>query len=179
MRKYRKRILFAAVAVVFFPALLFLLLWWDSRPKMSPDVTVSSVNIVSRGQSNQVTCVLSNRSNFPVTYFAFIETNHPLYSWVVAGPGVAASSAPRGLIAARDNLDVVIPFDPSTNTWRVTASVTEARDSLLERPRRWLEWHAAGRDGLWRLSRIAFVNKAHGSANSQEMVGESPALQTR
>jgi hypothetical protein len=179
IRKHRKRILFAAAAVVFFPTLLFLLLWWDSRPKKSPDVTVDFVKVVSRGQSNWVTAVLSNRSNFPVACFAFAETNHPVYSWVVAGPTDVALSAPRGLIAAQSNLEVAIPFDPPTNRWRVTVSITEAHASVLERPRRWLEWYAMGKDGLWRFSRMAFVNKAHGFASSQEMVGESPALQTK
>jgi hypothetical protein len=181
MRKYRKRILFAAVAVVFFPALLFLLLWWDSRPKDPGKVFIGYMKTVAQGGSNAVIFVVTNQSDFPVGYAVFFQTSNNSRSddWTPVIPNQPPSTWQFGSNSPMSTSLVSVGAF-STNRWRIQILGSDIGPTVIGQTRDWLAWHLYDLDYDWARWLQGKVTKVRANVDviGPEMLGDAPAQST-
>ena len=178
--QYRKRILFAAAAIVFFPALLFLLLWWDSRPKPDAQVSISYLKTVTQGRSNVVTFVITNHSDFPISYVVFFLTPDGSRSedWGPTFPSGLPGTWPVGSTPAMSNSLISVGAF-STGRWKIQIGGGDSRVSTLDNARRWVDSLLRQHSDWWSLADRVTGWKARVRAYGPEMFGDAPAQSTK
>ena len=174
--KYRKRIAAALAAIVLPPMLVVLLLWWDCRPKPQADVSIAYVTTFRQGTSNMLLFVVTNRSDFPVSYAVWREvpTGAGSDGW---SAGFPPGTAPRiGPISATgpNSTGTVVVAAWTTNQWRVMISGGDSHVSGLDNVRRWIAFRMR-RLGWWALADRVTGRKADFRAHGPAMLGDSPA----
>ena len=169
MRKYRKRILFAAAAVVFFPALLFFLLWWDSRPKPDARVSIGYLKTVAQGGSNAVIFVVTNQSDFPVSYGILFKTPYDSQRsfWVLNYPKPRLRGSNSMMSTSLVSVGAF-----GTNRWRIYIFGSDTKPDTIGRARDWIavRVHKYDINWAWRLQ----SNRAKVEAIGPEMQGDYP-----
>jgi hypothetical protein len=177
VRKYWKRWLLAAAMVLLCPLILIGFLWWDNLPKPDARVSIGYLRTTTQGSSNVVTFVVTNQSDFPVSFAIFFEAHNPNFKggWEPVFPNQArpvVSQAP----ALTTSLITVPVF--STNRWKVKIGGGDNRVSQLDEMRRWVAgviFKYGSYPGGWRLATALTGARARAYATGPEMLGDSPA----